>query len=76
VYQKPEPRSLEDALREGLHYEYKHRLRGIRRDISETEIVLLADLLAKIPRYPPEERVPAQEALEHDWLKSAKLTAT
>ncbi|KAI5867704.1 kinase-like domain-containing protein [Durotheca rogersii] len=48
VYQRPEPRSLEEAIREGLYYEYSDRPGGIERPLSESESVLFADLLAKL----------------------------
>ena len=67
---KPEPRSLEEALRDGLYYEHSgSRPGGVERDIPEREVVLLADLLAKLLRYSPEDRLTAGQALEHDWFK-------
>jgi len=70
VSRKPEPRSLEEALRDGLYYEYGgSRPGGVERDIPEREVVLLADLLAKLLRYSPEDRLTAGQALEHDWFK-------
>ncbi|KAB5566278.1 kinase-like domain-containing protein [Coniochaeta sp. 2T2.1] len=69
VYERPEPRSLHKALREGLYYENWNWLGGIERDISEKEIGLFADLLAKLLRYSPGDRLSAAEALEHDWFR-------
>ncbi|KAM7186781.1 Protein kinase-like domain containing protein [Rhypophila sp. PSN 637] len=68
VDQKPEARSLEDAIREGLFYEHRGRPGGIERPISEKEAIVFADLLGKLLRYDPEERISPAEALGHKWF--------
>ena len=68
--QPSEPRSIRDAIARGL--EYTHRNRGldvVRRSISAEETDLLADLLEKLLRYDPSERISPREVLEHRWFK-------
>lgn len=67
--QKSEPRSLEDTVREGLFYEHRDRPGGLEQPISEREVTLLADLLGKLLRYSPAERLSPAAALEHEWFK-------
>ena len=67
--QKPEPRSLEDALREGLFYEYRDGPGGLEKPISEREVIIFADLLGKLLAYSPEERLSPAAALEHEWFR-------
>jgi serine/threonine protein kinase len=37
--------------------------------IPETEIAVFADLLSKLLRYEPHERISAREALDHEWFR-------
>lgn len=69
VYQKPEPRSLRESIGEGLFYEFRYKPGGIRKKIPEAEIDLLADLLEKLLKYLPEERLGVADALAHQWFK-------
>ena len=39
-----------------------------RREISQDEILVLTDLLRKIFRYEPNERLIPREALKHPWF--------
>lgn len=68
VYQQAEPRSLRDAIALGLFYENRDGPEGIQCSISEEEASLFADLLAKLLKYPPKERLSARTALEHSWF--------
>ena len=43
------------------------------RAISDEEIDIFADLLAKLLRYIPKERISPKQALEHDWFKSREV---
>lgn len=67
-YTKPEPRSLEESIREGLFYESSSGPNGIEKPISEKEAVLFADLLGKLLRFNPEDRISPAEAAEHEWF--------
>lgn len=69
VMQKPEPRSLQEALAPGLFYENRPRPGGIQRGISQEEINLFSDLLTRLLKYTPEERPAASTLLEHDWFR-------
>lgn len=68
VYQQAEPRSLRDAIALGLFYENRDGPGGIQCSISEEEASLFADLLAKLLKYAPQERLSARTALEHSWF--------
>lgn len=70
--QVPEPRSIKDAIILGLVYENRHGPGGVRHDISQEETDVFSDLLMKIFRYNPEERLTASEVVDHAWL-SCKL---
>ncbi|KAI1187796.1 kinase-like domain-containing protein [Nemania serpens] len=69
VYQKPEPRSIRESIEEGLFYDFRYKPGGIRKEIPEAEIDLLADLLEKLLKYLPEERLEVADALTHQWFK-------
>jgi serine/threonine protein kinase len=67
----PEPRSIRDPLARGLvatNYG-SMRIRQHHRDISKNEIVIFADLLGKILKNDPRERLSAVEVLDHEWFK-------
>ena len=66
------PRSLQAAIAEGLFYEYKNSIEGVERSIPQKEIAIFADLLSKLLRYSPSERISPSEALEHEWFKLEK----
>lgn len=64
-----EPRSIEEALAAGLHYEGDQPLDSMHRDIPEDEIAPFADLLGKLLQYTPEDRLAAAGVLQHEWFK-------
>ncbi|KEZ40140.1 putative Protein kinase [Scedosporium apiospermum] len=66
------PRSLQAAIAEGLFYEYKNSIEGVERSIPQKEIAIFADLLSKLLRYSPSERISPSEALEHEWFQLEK----
>lgn len=65
----PEPRSIKDLLKRGLYYECEWGPGGFQRDISQEEIEVFSDLLMKILRYDPKERLSASSVLDHAWFK-------
>lgn len=65
----PEPRSIKDAIIPGLFYENRYGPGGVRHDISQEETDLFSDLLMKIFRYNPEERLTASQVVDHAWFK-------
>ncbi|TVY18369.1 Serine/threonine-protein kinase SRPK, partial [Lachnellula arida] len=69
VVQVPEPRSIKDAIIPGLFYENRYGPGGVRHDISQEETDLLSDLLMKIFRYNPKERLTASQVVDHAWFK-------
>ncbi|KAL3418662.1 hypothetical protein PVAG01_10378 [Phlyctema vagabunda] len=69
VMQVPEPRSIKDAIIIGLYYENKYGPGGVRHDISQEETDVFSDLLMKIFRYDPKERLTASQVLDHAWFK-------
>ncbi|KAI0545803.1 kinase-like domain-containing protein [Xylaria curta] len=68
-YQKPETRSIREAIGEGLFYSFRLKPGGIYKNISEAEIDCLSDLLEKMLKYNPDERLRITDALEHPWFK-------
>lgn len=68
AWQRPLPRSLQDSIGEGLYYEFSHRPGGVAKVIPEAEVEELAGLLGLLLRYTPEDRLSAQDALDHAWL--------
>lgn len=67
--QIPEPRSIKDAIIPGLYYENRCGPGGVRHGISQEETDLLSDLLLKILRYNPKERLTASQIVDHPWFK-------
>ena len=68
-WQRPDPRSIEEALKWGALFGEVGREKRVRFDIPDAEVKVLADLLRKILRYKPEKRMSAREVLEHEWFK-------
>ncbi|OIW29097.1 kinase-like protein [Coniochaeta ligniaria NRRL 30616] len=60
-------RSLMDKLAPGLWHLSDER--DCHREVSYRERELFADLLGKLLTYAPEERISAEDALQHDWFK-------
>jgi serine/threonine-protein kinase SRPK3 len=69
IFQQEEPKSLQEAINQGLFYESQRGPQGLRRAISNEEAEIFADLLAKILIYNPEKRLPAVDVLDHAWFK-------
>jgi serine/threonine protein kinase len=65
----PEPRSIKDAIIPGLFYESRYGPGGFRHDISQEETDVFSDLLMKIFRYNPKERLTASQVVDHAWFK-------
>ncbi len=67
----PEPRSIRDALARGLVATNYGSMTICQhhRDIPKNEIEIFADLLGKILKYDPRERLSAVEVLDHEWFK-------
>lgn len=65
----PGPKSIREKITSSC-YSYKWN-GGYQKNqgVSEVEASLLADLVGRLLRYVQEERLPAQEAAEHDWFK-------
>lgn len=68
IYQRAEPRSIQDAIALGLFYERRNGPGASGTRISQDEAVLFADLLTKLIRYSPQERLLASESLRNSWL--------
>ena len=71
VIQIPNPRSIQETLARGLWYVdmYPCLEEEIHRDISEDEIKIFVDLLGKILKYNPNNRLTADAAQDHEWFK-------
>ncbi|TVY89779.1 Serine/threonine-protein kinase, partial [Lachnellula willkommii] len=69
VVKVPELRSIKDAIIPGLFYENRYGPGGVRHDISQEETNLFSDLLIKIFRYNPKERLTASQVVDHAWFK-------
>jgi serine/threonine-protein kinase SRPK3 len=67
----PEPRSIRDALARGFVAANcgSGTIRQHHRDIPKNEIEIFADLLGKILKYHPRERLSAVEVQDHEWFK-------
>ncbi|KAH7133697.1 kinase-like domain-containing protein [Dactylonectria macrodidyma] len=57
-------RSLTEKLRPGLWYLSEN----IHRDIPQKEMDVFSDLLGKLLRYTPGDRISAAAALDHEWF--------
>ncbi|TRX87971.1 hypothetical protein FHL15_011144 [Xylaria flabelliformis] len=68
-YQKPEPRSIRESIEEGLFYNFRYKPGGIHKYIPEAEIDNLTDLLERMLKYNPDERLDVADALKHPWFK-------
>lgn len=69
VFEQAIPRSLEEAISSGLVYESNKGPQVLRRAVSSEEARVFADLLAKILKYDPAERLQASQVLEHEWFE-------
>jgi serine/threonine-protein kinase SRPK3 len=71
VIQLPNPRSIQETLARGLWYVdmYSRLKEEIHRDIPEDEIKIFADLLGKILKYNPSDRLTADATQDHEWFK-------
>lgn len=62
-------RSFQDKLRPGVWYmPDKTGAREIHREIAQEEIDISADLLGKLLRFDPKERLSAKDVLSHAWF--------
>lgn len=64
-----DPRSLEEILAPGLWYLNRDGEPLANRNISKDERDVFSDLLSKVLRYRPEERLGTSGILEHPWFK-------
>jgi serine/threonine-protein kinase SRPK3 len=64
-----EPRSIQEALAPGLWYMDMDIGDEIHRDIPEDEIGVFADLLGKLLKYLPQDRLTANAAQDHEWFR-------
>ncbi|KAK2879498.1 hypothetical protein FQN49_000830 [Arthroderma sp. PD_2] len=60
------PSSIQREISRGL---YLDECREVHRAIDIEEAKMLADLLGKMLRYNPSERISTKEALDHEWFK-------
>ncbi len=74
---RPPFSSLHDAVADGLvwgddaspgNHHHHNNNKNNRREIPREEVDLFADLLKRLFRYLPEDRITAEEALSHPWF--------
>ncbi|KAK1763008.1 Serine/threonine-protein kinase-like protein [Phialemonium atrogriseum] len=65
----PDPRSIREKLATCHHCTWSECAHELHQLVPEVETKLLADLLGKLLRYEPGERLAAQDVLKHDWFK-------
>ncbi|OAA54309.1 Protein kinase-like domain protein [Niveomyces insectorum RCEF 264] len=67
------PRSVREAITSSCYRPVWERSRIDHyekiQDIADEEADLLADLIEKLLRYTPEDRIPAQSVVEHAWFR-------
>lgn len=65
-------RSLMESLGPGLWY-LDDDFKRFHEEIDEKEKVVFADLVGKLLRFDPGERVSAKDALGHEWFQSVRI---
>lgn len=68
-YERPQPRTPQDTIALGLVYEHRHGPGSIHYNISQEESSLFADLLGRLLRYSPQERLSTRESLGRGWFR-------
>jgi len=63
------PYTVEERLAEGVHFKAGADGRKIDIVVPQDESAILADLLKKMLRYDPKERISVDSVLEHPWFK-------
>lgn len=64
----PGARSIKEKLQPGL-WHMPDRPPWTHRDISQQEIEVFSDLLGKLLKFDPKDRIGAAEAAEHEWFR-------
>ncbi|KAL1871994.1 hypothetical protein VTK73DRAFT_1783 [Phialemonium thermophilum] len=65
----PDPRSIKEKILACRARGHPGRQEdGEVRNMTDEEVALFADLLEKLLRYAPDERMPAREAINHGWF--------
>ena len=62
-------RCLDDCIGDGHAFNDKFELMNKNTPLSENEVGLLLDLLERLFKYDPKERISAKEVLEHAWFQ-------
>ncbi|KAI0973383.1 kinase-like domain-containing protein [Xylaria arbuscula] len=76
VYRKPEPRSIRELVYGDLVYGSRRKHGNIWRERKEAEVDCFADLLERLLKYIPEERLGLADVLEHPWFKMQAVGQT
>ncbi|KAI9927584.1 hypothetical protein MW887_003203 [Aspergillus wentii] len=65
-----EARGFEKRVEAGFEYEVQSggKFETVHRDIPPEEVMLFVDLLMKLFRFKPEERLSARDAQDHEWF--------